>query len=168
MPFSFRRFVAASLVALALPALALEPNVSTNGLPAAAVFSATLIPDRAGVVSWKTLGSVESVVQGSKTLPRFSKAILELDKQQVQIQGFILALDTALEQRHFLVTAVPPHCPYCLPAGPDAIVEVFAKKPVRYGVEPIVVAGRLAVLKDDASGVLYRLTGAEIADLGRK
>jgi hypothetical protein len=48
-----------------------------------------------------------------------------------------------------------------MPAGPDAIVEVKAKKPVTYGFEPIVMAGRFSGLKDDPAGVLYRMTDAE-------
>jgi hypothetical protein len=48
--------------------------------------------------------------------------------------------------------------------GPDAIVEVFAKKAVRYSIEPIVVAGNLAVLRNDPSGVLYQLTDAELVE----
>jgi hypothetical protein len=48
-----------------------------------------------------------------------------------------------------------------MPAGPDAIVEVVAKKKIAYGFEPIIVSGKFAVLKDDPAGVLYRLTEAE-------
>jgi hypothetical protein len=65
------------------------------------------------------------------------------------------------KQKRFLLTAVPPHCSFCLPAGPDAVVEVEAKTAVKYGLEPIVVEGRFTVLKDDPSGVLYRLADAE-------
>ena len=65
------------------------------------------------------------------------------------------------KQKRFLLSAVPPHCSFCLPAGPDAVIEVMAKTPVKYGFEPIVVSGRFAVLKDDPAGVLYRLTDAE-------
>jgi hypothetical protein len=153
--------VGIALLGLAAPACALDSTASSN-LPAAAVFSSRLLPDAEGVVSWKTLASVESVKQGSRIVPRFSKDILGLDRQQVRIHGFILALDTGLGQKHFLLSAVPPHCPYCLPAGPDAIVEVFARKPVQYGYEPIVVSGKFTVLRDDPSGVLYRLHGAEL------
>ena len=64
------------------------------------------------------------------------------------------------DQKHFLLAAVPPHCPFCMPAGPDAIVEVFAKEPIAYGFEPIVVAGKFAVLQDDPSGLWYRLSDA--------
>jgi hypothetical protein len=164
----FRSLIAASLMALALPVYALDSNAAANGLPSASVFSAKLLPDRQGLVSWKTLASVEPVKQGSTMVPRFTKEILDLDKRRVQVQGFILALDLGVEQKHFLITAVPPHCQYCLPAGPDAIIEVFAKKPVRYGIEPIIVGGKLAVLRNDPSGVLYRLTEAEVVEMAVK
>jgi hypothetical protein len=112
-------------------------------------------------VSWKTLSQVEPVKQGNKMVPQFSRDIMGLDKKDVRVQGFIIPLDMGDKQKHFLLSAVPPHCPFCLPAGPDAIVEVLAKKPLAYGFEPIVVAGRFAVLKDDPAGVLYRMTDAE-------
>jgi hypothetical protein len=63
---------------------------------------------------------------------------------------------------------VPPHCSFCLPAGPDSVVEVVAKTPVKYTFDPIVVAGRFSVLKDDSAGLLYRLSDAapvEVAQL---
>src|ERR1700745_2948492 len=142
----FPSVIAAGLMVFSYPIFALDSSVPANGLPSASVFSAKLLPDQQGTVSWKTLASVESIKEGSKMVPRFNRAILELDKQRVRVRGFILALDISQEQKHFLITAVPPHCPFCLPAGPDAIVEVFAKKPVRYGIEPIIVGGKLAVL----------------------
>jgi hypothetical protein len=74
----------------------------------------------------------------------------------------------ATDQRHFLIMAVPPHCPFCMPAGPDAIVEVRAKAPVTYAMEPLIFSGTLAVLKDDPSGVLYRLTEAEPVAASKK
>jgi uncharacterized protein len=165
----FRSVIAASLMGLSMPIYAADSNDSAKGLPSASVFSEKFLPDRQGVVSWKTLASVEPVKQGAKMVLRFNKAILDLDKQRVRVQGFVLALDiNQQEQKHFLITAVPPHCPFCLPAGPDAIVEVFAKKPVHYDSEPIVVSGKLSVLRDDPSGVLYRLTEAEPVALGTK
>lgn len=163
-----RRLLAASVIGLALPALALDGSIPAQGLPSASVFSARLLPDRPGLVSWKTLASVDTVNQGSQIVPRFTKEILALDKQRVRVQGFILALDLGMQHTHFLITAVPPHCQYCLPAGPDAIVEVFAKHPVRYGIEPIIVSGKLAVLRNDPSGVLYRMTEAEPVEMGVK
>ena len=154
-------FAGAALLAVAIPVAALDTNVPATGLPNASDYSAQVLPELAGVVSWKTLAQVEPVKQGNKMVPQFSRDILGLDKKDVRVQGFIIPLDMGDKQAHFLLSAVPPHCPFCLPAGPDSIVEVHAKKPLAYGFEPILVAGRFAVLKDDPAGVLYRMTDAE-------
>jgi len=130
------------------------------GLPSANDYSATVLPELKGVVSWKTLGQVQPVKQGSRIVPEFSSEIMALDKKEGRFQGFMLPMDMGEKQKRFILTAVPPHCSFCLPAGPEAMVEVLARTPIRYGFEPIVVSGRLAVLKDDPTGVLYRVTDA--------
>jgi hypothetical protein len=140
---------------------ALDSGMPSSGLPSASVFSSTLLPELSGVVSWKTLSEVEQVKQGDRVAPKFSDAILRLDAQPIRVQGFILPLDLGDQQHHFLLSAVPPHCPFCLPAGPEALVEVTAKKPIAYAIEPIIVSGKFAVVRNDPSGVLYRLTDAE-------
>ncbi len=141
--------------------IALNTDVPSSGLPTASMFSSTLLPEKEGVVSWKTLSQVEPSKQGDKMVPKFSQEVLDLDSKSVRVQGFVLPLDMGDQQHHFLLSAVPPHCPFCMPAGPDAIVEVVAKKTIAYGFEPIVLSGKFAVLKNDATGLLYRLTEAE-------
>ena len=150
-------------VAAASPVVAVMPSVPQAGLPSAVDYGATLLPERAGVVSWRTLAEVTPVKQGGRMVNEFSPAILTLDKRDVKVQGFIIPLDMGDRQKRFLLSAVPPHCPFCMPAGPDAIVEVIAKTPVKYSLEPIVVSGKFALVKDDATGVLYRLTDAEFS-----
>jgi uncharacterized protein len=158
---SLRFVFVAGMLAVALPVAALNTNIPANGLPNAADYSARVLPDFAGVVPWKTLAQVEPVKEGNKIVPRFSADILSLDQKDVRVYGFMIPLEMTEQQQHFLLSAVPPHCPFCMPAGPDAIVEVKARKPVKYGFEPIVVAGRLSVLKNDPEGVFYRMTDAE-------
>ncbi len=106
---------------------------------------------------------VTPVKQGARMVNEFSPAILTLDKRDVKVQGFMIPLDMGDKQKRFLLSAVPPHCAFCMPAGPDAVVEIVARTPVKFGFEPIVVSGKFAVLKDDANGVLYRLTDAVYA-----
>ncbi len=162
MTIRFASVIGAAILAAALPVRALDTGIPQTGLPSAADYSSQLLPEINGVVSWKTLSQVEPVKQGGKMVPQFSRDIMGLDKKDVRVQGFIIPLDMGDKQKHFLLSAVPPHCPFCMPAGPDTIVEVLAKKPLAYGFEPIVVAGRFAVLKDDPAGVLYRMTDAEL------
>jgi hypothetical protein len=161
--------LAAVAVAAAMPLFAQAVvTVPSGGLPSANEFSAQILPERAGVVSWRTLSQVSPVKQGGKMVPEFSKDIVALDKKDTRVQGFMIPLDVGDKQKRFLITSVPPHCSFCLPAGPDAVVEVIAKTPVKYTFDPIVVAGRFSVLKDDASGLLYRLSDAaqvEVAQL---
>ncbi len=160
------RYVLATCIATALTVFtsavaAFDSSIPATGLPSASQFSASLLPEQEGVVSWKTLAQVEPVKRDGRVVPEFSREILGLDKRQIRIQGFILPMDLGDKQKHFLISAVPPHCPFCLPAGPDAVVEVLARKPVTYGFEPVVLEGKLAVLKDDPNGLLYRMTEAE-------
>lgn len=143
-------------------------SVPPGGLPSASDFSAQILPERAGIVSWRTLAQVSPVKKGNRMVPSFSKDILALDRKDAKIQGFMIPLDVGDKQKRFLITAVPSHCSFCLPAGPDSLVEVIAKTPVRFTYEPIVVSGRFTVVDDDASGLLYRLSDAaqvEVAQL---
>ena len=157
----FAGLVAAGAFGFAASGAAFDSNIPAGGLPTAPQFSASLLPEQEGIVSWKTLAKVEPVKRDGRMVPEFAKEILGLDQRHVRIQGFILPMDLGDKQKHFLISAVPPHCPFCLPAGPDAIVEVLARKPVTYGFEPVVLEGKLAVLKDDPTGILYRMTEAE-------
>ncbi len=160
---SFGLMLATVLVAPS-PAWGLNTDIPASGLPTATLFSASVLPDLQGVVSWKTLGLVEPVKQGGQMVPKFDKQILALDAKVVRVQGFVLPLDLGDQQHHFLISAVPPHCQFCLPAGPDAIVEVMAKKAVPYSFEPVILSGKFAVLRNDTDGLLYRLTEAEQVD----
>jgi hypothetical protein len=118
------------------------------------------LPELKGVVSWRTLAQVEAVRQKDRFIPQFSSNVLALDKQEVKLQGFMMPLDMGERQKRFILAAMPPSCAFCMPGGPDQLVEVQAKTPVKYGFEPVVVSGRLVVLKDDPMGLYYRLTDA--------
>jgi hypothetical protein len=123
-------------------------------------YAAKPLPELKGVVSWKTLGQVTPVRQQDRFLPQFSKDVSALDKKEVKLQGFMMPLDMGEKQKRFLLVAMPPSCAFCLPGGPDQLVEVLAKTPVKYGFDPIVVSGKFVVLKDDPMGLYYRLTDA--------
>ena len=83
-----------------------------------------------------------------------------LDKQKVKVQGFMLPLEPGDKQRHFLLSAVPTSCNFCTPAGPEGLIEVRSKNPVRYTLEPVTVEGQMSVLKSDPYGLFYRVTEA--------
>ncbi len=97
---------------------------------------------------------------GPAMVPEFGPRVLELDKQDVKLYGFVMPLSTAAKQKHFLLSPLPSHCPYCVYQGPDSLVEVLAKTPVEFNQwEPIVVSGKFELVKDPQ--LFYRLTNAE-------
>jgi hypothetical protein len=118
------------------------------------------LPERKGVVSWKLLAQVELVKQKDRFVAQFSDGVSALDKKEVKVQGFMMPLEMGDKQTHFILSAMPQTCSFCLPGGPEQLVEVHSKKPVKYSFEPLVLTGKLAVLKDDPTGVFYRLTDA--------
>lgn len=118
------------------------------------------LPDRKDVVSWKLLAQVELVKQKDRYVPQFAKDVAALDQKEVKVQGFIMPLQMGDKQSHFVLTAMPQTCAFCLPGGPESMVEVKSKTPVKYTFEPVVLTGKLSVLKDDPTGVFYRLTDA--------
>ncbi len=157
--------IAASLAAAAqgLPGqskdLMMRPQDADANLPPSP-FAGKPLPELKGVVSWKTLNDVKTVKQKDRFMPEFGKSVVVLDNKEVKLQGFMMPLDMGERQKRFILAALPPTCSFCLPGGPEQMVEVQAKTPVKYGFEPIVVSGRFTVLRDDAMGLYYRLTDA--------
>ena len=118
------------------------------------------LPERADVVPWSTLTTVKTKVVKNRILPEFTPPVLALNRKTQRVQGFMMPLEPGEKQRHFLLTSVPLSCSFCLPGGPESMVEVRTKNPVRYTLEPVVVEGDFAVLADDPQGLYYRITNA--------
>jgi len=136
-----------------------QPDHTQMGAPVPPEFLKPL-PEMKGVVSWQTLSQVQSVKVKDRVVPQFSDTVLKLNATEVKLQGFIMPLEMGDKQKHFVLTAMPQSCAFCLPGGPEALVEVRAKTPVKYSFEPVILSGKLAVLKDDPNGLYYRLTDA--------
>ena len=160
-----RRVLFVMVFTLCTASPAATTDVTRDGPPSASDYSTTLLPEKAGMVSWRTLARVEMVQRGIRTFPKFSKDILDLNDKDVLLQGFVIPIEAGGRQTHFLISAVPSDCAFCLPAGPDAIVEVVAKTPIRPAAGPIVLEGKFSLLTDDPGGVLYRLTDAQFISL---
>jgi uncharacterized protein len=149
------KILLAVLLGFAVPAIAqhqVPPGVDPNQFKP--------LPERKDVVSWKILSQVELVKQKDRYVPQFAKDVAALDQKEVKVQGFMMPLQTGDKQTHFVLTAMPQTCSFCMPGGPESMVEVKSKTAVKYTFEPVVLTGKLAILKDDPTGVFYRLTDA--------
>jgi uncharacterized protein len=118
------------------------------------------LPQRSDVVAWSVLTAITTKTEKNKILPVFGPQQLALNQKTQKVQGFMMPLEPGPNQRHFLLTSVPLTCSFCLPGGPESMIEVRAKTPVKYSMEPVVVEGRFLVLNDDPYGLYYRITDA--------
>lgn len=115
---------------------------------------------RTDVVPWSVLTAVKTKNEKNRILPIFNLDQMALNQKTQRIQGFMMPLDPGEKQKHFLLSSVPLTCAFCLPGGPESMVEVKTKTPVKYSMEPVVVEGRFLVLNDDSYGLYYRITDA--------
>ncbi len=118
------------------------------------------LPERADVVPWSVLAAVKTKPVKNRLLPHFAAPQLALHQKTQRVQGFMVPLDAGATQKHFLLTSVPLTCSFCLPGGPESMVEVKTKTPVKYSLEPVTVEGTFTVLPDDQYGLYYRINDA--------
>jgi hypothetical protein len=115
------------------------------------------LPQRADVLPWSVLTNVKTRLVNKRLLPSYPADVQALNGKMQRIQGFMMPLEPGEKQTHFLLTSVPLTCSFCTPGGPESMVEVFTKSPVKYTLEPLVVDGQFAVLADDQYGLYYRV-----------
>lgn len=152
---------ALAFVALAAPAMAqtrpAQPAIDDVWQPAATP---------RGGVSWKLLESTREVSRRGKdghirSRPLFPAAVLALDGRRVKVAGYMMPLENASRQRHFVLMAYPPGCPFHTHAMPYQFIEVLADTPFPVEIEQAtVVEGILELSGRDESGVFYKLKSA--------
>jgi hypothetical protein len=152
------------VLAVALPARAQSnpgPHVPPPGFD-----PSKLRPLQQGkdLLSWKVLAEVELVRMKDRYVPKFSRNVFALDQKHVKVQGFMIPLGMGDKQTHFVLASMPQTCAFCMPGGPENSIEVKTRKPVKYTFEPVTVTGKLAVLREDPTGVFYRIVDAEQAN----
>jgi hypothetical protein len=118
------------------------------------------LPVREDVLPWSVLTAVKTKVEKNRILPVFNPGQLALNQKTQRVQGFMMPLEPGEKQRHFLLSSVPLTCSFCVPGGPESMVEIKTRTPVKYSMEAVVVEGRFQVLHDDSYGLYYRIADA--------
>jgi uncharacterized protein len=155
---------AGAALAQAAPLSAPVPGVAASGAGFHDPRSAFKpLQEREGVLSWALLSSVTSRTEKNQIVPVFPPAVQALNDKPVKVQGFMMPLEPGERQKHFLLSAVPTTCGFCVPAGPEGLIEVRTSTPVKYTVDAITLQGRMAVLKNDKYGLFYRVVDAQPA-----
>jgi uncharacterized protein len=166
-PFLKPVLVAVLMALVPLLGVAQLSSPMAGGVPAgtgAGVHSANSpfapLQDRADVLPWSVLTAVKTKTVKNRVLPVFPSDVQALNSKSQRIQGFMMPLEPGEKQKHFLLSSVPLTCSFCTPGGPESMVEVKTKTPVKYSLEAVVVEGQFAVLADDPYGLYYRVTDA--------
>ena len=122
-----------------------------------------------GVTSWDLLGKATVVfgeAEGEETVTTVIPPEVEsLDGTSVLLMGYMFPLDAEPELKRFLLVEYPADCPFCL-AGmvePSRMVEVEAGETIAWDDAPVILAGRLEVVRADPDGLVYRLHEARLS-----
>ena len=118
------------------------------------------LKERNDVLPWSLLTDVKTKAEKNRLLPNFPAPVVALNQKTQRIQGFMMPLEPGEKQKHFLLTSVPMSCGFCVPGGPESMVEVKTRTPVKYSLDVVVVEGKFSVLNDDPYGLYYRITDA--------
>jgi len=121
--------------------------------------------DAEGILTWDALANLDVRVETPAPLQtlffvEFPEKIRELDGETVRLKGFMYPLEAGEAHAWFLLSALPPACPFCLPGTSRTLVDVHGEAPIRYTLDPVVLEGKFALLSEDDSGLYYRLMDA--------
>ena len=81
--------------------------------------------------------------------------------KEINVQGFMLPLESTAKHSHFLLSRSAPTCSFCMPGEPNEIFEVFATKPVTYTDGMLNISGKLELMNDPGKGLFFRLVNAK-------
>ena len=161
--------MAAALGGIVLCSPATAWNLSGNGSGDAAIPGHTAhneAPDAPpAALTWRELMDLEVRIETPAPLQTifhvtYPDSLLARDGTIVRIKGFMYPLEAGETHSYFLLSALPPSCPFCLPASARGLVEVVCDEGVRYTLEPVILEGRFELLEDAATGLHYRLDHA--------
>ena len=108
------------------------------------------------MVPWSVLTGVSTHIENRRVIQVCPAAVQALDKKQVGVRGCMMPLGPREMQRYFLLASVPLTCSFCVPGGPETLIEVRTREPVRYSMAAVVVEGSCrcckAIRKSFATG----------------
>jgi hypothetical protein len=111
-------------------------------------------------IAWETLALAKAHSKKPAHV-EFPAELTPLDGKVVLVTGFMVPLEAKAKQTHFLLTKTPQDCEFCIEGGPSTYIEVRSV-PLRFSSKPFNMVGRMTLLRNDPSGIYYRLTQAEV------
>lgn len=110
-------------------------------------------------LAWDDLAQARVSPRRGSTDVEFPTTLAALDGRPVQVVGFMVPLEAKPKQTRFLLTRKPQDCEFCIEGGPASYIEVHSE-PLKFTSAAFTLRGRLRLLRNDPSGVYYRLVDA--------
>jgi hypothetical protein len=119
---------------------------------------------------WSTLSKVTYKIgrddYGELYIPVFSEDIKKLAGKEVVIPGYIIPFDGMFKPDHIIISSLPlSECFFCGSGGPETVMDVFLKEPIKYTSNPIKVRGILTLNDKDPDNMMYILKDAKFDGL---
>lgn len=113
---------------------------------------------------WRTLSKITYVKKYDELLgfkvdmPVFGAEVKALAGKEITIKGYIIPIEGYKSHTEFVFSQYPYNmCFFCGGAGPETVMEVFAKEPIKYTADPIVIRGKLGLNDKDINRLMYEL-----------
>ncbi len=114
---------------------------------------------------WVTLFGVKYGDWKTVFKPTYTDKIKALNGQKITIKGFLIPLEQKVKHSFFLLSAFPfDACFYCGKAGPESVIEVTVKKPLKDTKTPITITGTLRLNFDNPDHLFYLINDGELDD----
>jgi hypothetical protein len=131
--------------------------------------SAGLFAQSEAASTWQDLAKVsyekkyDELLGFKVDVPVFSEDIQAMDGEIIEISGYIVPVEGYKSHEEFVFSAYPYNmCFFCGGAGPETVMEVVAKEPVKYSTNRITLRGKLSLNDSDINQLMYLLTEAEL------
>ncbi len=116
---------------------------------------------------WKDLADVTYKIGedewGELYLPVFSDNIKKLEGTEVVADGYIIPFEGMFKPEHIIISALPlAECFFCGAGGPETVMEVMLKDPVKYTSKRVKVKGTLTLNDNDPEKLMYILQDAQM------
>ncbi len=118
---------------------------------------------------WKTLAKITFKKQYDEMLgfkvdvPVFSEDVKKLAGKEVKVKGYVIPVEGYKSHKEFVFSAYPYNmCFFCGGAGPETVMEVYAKEAIKYSPDAIVIKGKLELNDSDVNRLIYTLRDVEL------
>lgn len=118
---------------------------------------------------WKTLSKItfkkkyDEMLGFKVDVPVFSEEIKKMEGKTVTVKGYVIPVEGYKSHKEFVFSAFPYNmCFFCGGAGPETVMEVFAKEPIKYTAEAITIKGKLELNDSDINRLIYIIKDVEL------